>query len=66
MRRLLISSGIGGDAGSNAGDGYYDLALDLDGSGAFATERHFFRLLGDGNGDANARTFAIPYCVIWH
>lgn len=34
-----------------AGDGYYELDLDLDGSGEFATHEFFYRLLGDVNGD---------------
>jgi hypothetical protein len=43
--------GIGGDPTSTAADGYYELAFDLDGSGAFATTRHFYRLLGDVTGN---------------
>jgi subtilase family serine protease len=32
-------------------NGYYVLAFDLDGDGTFETERRFYRLLGDVNGD---------------
>jgi hypothetical protein len=43
--------GIGGNASSSVGDGYYEIRLDLDGNGTFETTRHFYRLLGDVNGD---------------
>ncbi|HUT94316.1 MAG TPA: Ig-like domain-containing protein [Thermoguttaceae bacterium] len=43
--------GIGGNRNSNVGDGYYEVSLDLDGNGSFETTRHFYRLLGDTNGD---------------
>ena len=45
------ASGIGGNPNSTAGDGYYELDLDLEGDGSFETVRHFYRLLGDANGD---------------
>ena len=44
-------SGLGGNANSTAGDGYYAIDLDLDGNGSFETVQHFYRLLGDVNGD---------------
>ncbi len=34
-----------------AGDGYYTLEIDLDGDGELETERSFYRLVGDANGD---------------
>ncbi len=43
--------GIGGNRNSNVGDGYYELAVDMDGDGAFESKRYFYRLLGDVNGD---------------
>jgi len=51
--------GIGGNRNSNVGDGYYEIALDLDGNGSFETTRSFYRLLGDTNGDriVNAQDF---------
>jgi RHS repeat-associated protein len=52
--RLLFdfgANGIGGNRNTNVGDGYYELALDLDGNGTFETKRNFYRLLGDVNGD---------------
>ncbi len=45
------SLGLGGAPGSTAGDGYYKLQMDLDNNGSFETERRFYRLLGDVNGD---------------
>jgi parallel beta-helix repeat protein len=45
------AGGIGGNPNSTAGNGYYRLALDADGNGTFETTRHFYRLLGDANGD---------------
>jgi hypothetical protein len=32
-------------------DGYYEIALDVDGDKSFEAVRHFYRLLGDVNGD---------------
>ena len=43
--------GIGGNRNTNAGDGYYELAVDMDGNGSFETKNYFYRLLGDVNGD---------------
>ena len=43
------SNGLGGY--TPTGDGYYQLKFDLNGSGAFATAKSFYRLLGDVNGD---------------
>jgi cyanate lyase len=56
--------GIGGNRNSNLGDGYYEIALDLDDNGTFETTRHFYRLLGDVNGDrtvSSADAYAILY-----
>lgn len=43
--------GIGGDPRGPAGDGVYEVQLDVDGDGTFETSRRFFRLLGDATGD---------------
>ena len=43
--------GLGGNRNTNAGDGYYRLGIDADGNGEFETYKHFYRLLGDVNGD---------------
>ena len=43
--------GIGGNRNTNAGDGYYELGIDLDGNGSFESKKYFHRLLGDVNGD---------------
>jgi len=45
------AKGLGGIPNTTAADGYYDLALDLDRDGEYETHRHFYRLLGDVNGD---------------
>ena len=45
------AAGIGGNRNTTAGDGYYQLSIDLDGDGTFETVEHFYRLLGDVNGD---------------
>jgi hypothetical protein len=45
------TSGLGGNRNTNAGDGYYELAMDLDSDGSFETRKYFYRLLGDVNGD---------------
>jgi hypothetical protein len=45
------AQGIGGNRNTTAGDGYYRLSIDLDGDGTFETVKHFYRLLGDVNGD---------------
>lgn len=45
------SLGLGGSPTTNAADGYYKLKLDLDNNGSFETERDFYRLFGDVNGD---------------
>jgi hypothetical protein len=42
--------GITGAPNTNAGDGYYEIDIDLDGDGTFDATRRFFRLLGDANG----------------
>ena len=48
--------GITGNRGTNVGDGYYEIALDMDGNGSFESKRSFHRLLGDvtGNGIVDA------------
>lgn len=43
--------GIGGNRNSNVGDGYYELAFDLNDNGTMETVCHFYRLLGDVTGD---------------
>jgi len=43
--------GIGGNRNTNAGDGYYELGIDMDGNGSFESKKYFHRLLGDVNGD---------------
>jgi len=43
--------GLGGNRNTNAGDGYYRLGIDADGNGEFETYKHFYRILGDVNGD---------------
>ncbi len=45
--------GIGGNRNSNAGDGYYEIALDMDGDGSFESKKYFHRLLGDVTGDGS-------------
>jgi hypothetical protein len=45
------AQGIGGNRNKSSGDGYYQLSFDLDGDGTFETVKHFYRLLGDVNGD---------------
>lgn len=46
--------GLGGNRNSSAGDGYYELELDLDGDGSLETQLGFYRLLGDVDGDGDA------------
>ncbi len=50
------AQGIGGNRNSNVGDGYYRLALDLDGNGSLETQVTFYRLFGDmdGNGTVDS------------
>jgi len=43
--------GIGANRNTNAGDGYYEIGVDMDGNGSFETKKHFFRLFGDVTGD---------------
>jgi hypothetical protein len=45
------AQGIGGNRNTTAGDGYYRLSVDVDGDGTFETVQHFYRLLGNVNGD---------------
>ncbi len=45
------SQGIGGNRNTNAGDGYYRIGVDIDGDGTADSFHHFYRLLGDVNGD---------------
>ncbi len=45
------AQGIGGNRNSNVGDGYYEVAVDLDGDGSFDSRQYFFRLFGDLTGD---------------
>jgi hypothetical protein len=45
------AEGIGGNRNGKKGNGYYRLSIDTDGDGQAETLRHFYRLLGDTNGD---------------
>ena len=45
------SGGIGGNRNSATGNGYYQLHVDTDRNGSKETQRCFYRLLGDTNGD---------------
>ncbi|MCI0460836.1 MAG: hypothetical protein L0Z62_28135 [Gemmataceae bacterium] len=57
--RLLFdfgTAGLGGNAISTAGDGYYEVAADIDGDGSRETRRYFYRLLGDVNADRTVNT----------
>jgi carbon monoxide dehydrogenase subunit G len=45
------AGGITGNPDTNAGDGFYDFELDLDGNGEFEAARRFHRILGDVDGD---------------
>jgi hypothetical protein len=49
------AGGVGGTANSQANDGLYRLAVDLDGDGRFENIANFFKLFGDvdGNGIVN-------------
>lgn len=49
--------GLGSAPRSNQVDGYYQLSLDLDGDGSFDKDHHFFRLLGDVEGDGDVDVF---------
>ena len=44
-------NGLGGNRNTSDGDGYYEIAMDLDSNGTFETKKYFYRLLGDVNGD---------------
>ncbi len=50
------TNGLGGNRNTTAGDGYYQIGIDLDGNGAFEATQSFFRLLGDVNGDRKVDT----------
>ena len=45
------SNGLGGNRNTTAGDGYYELGVDMDGNGTYESTKKFYRLLGDVNGD---------------
>jgi hypothetical protein len=45
------AKGIGGNPSSTAGDGYYEIDVDLHGDGTLSPTAYFYRLLGDVNGD---------------
>lgn len=51
LRLDFGAQGIGGNRNTNAGDGYYRIGVDLDGDGTADVYQHFYRLLGDMNGD---------------
>ena len=53
------AAGIGGNASSAVGDGYYELDFDTNGGGAFNAVEHFYRLFGDVNGDRTVDSLAI-------
>ena len=50
------TQGIGGNRNTKVGDGYYQIAVDMDQNGSFETTKYFHRLLGDitGNGIVDA------------
>ncbi|MBL8810606.1 MAG: hypothetical protein JNM43_10550, partial [Planctomycetaceae bacterium] len=50
------SNGLGGNRNTTAGDGYYQLGIDMDGDGTYESVRSFYRLLGDVNGDRRVDT----------
>ena len=45
------ANGIGGNRNSVVGNGYYRLTIDTDRDGTYETQRNFYRLFGDTNGD---------------
>jgi hypothetical protein len=45
------AGGIGGNRNSSTGNGYYRVSVDADRDGSRETQRSFYRLLGDTNGD---------------
>jgi hypothetical protein len=45
------AGGIGGNRNTATGNGYYRVSVDTDRDGSHETQRHFYRLLGDTNGD---------------
>jgi parallel beta-helix repeat protein len=45
------TGGIGGNRNTSVGNGYYRFSVDADRDGSQETLRHFYRLLGDTNGD---------------
>lgn len=45
------ANSITGDPNSSAGNGYYEIGIDLDDDGFADRQLHFYRLLGDTNGD---------------
>ncbi len=45
------TEGLGGNRNSNIGDGYYRVSLDIDGDGDMDASYHFFRILGDVDGN---------------
>ncbi len=47
----FAASGIGGNANSAVGDGYYEIGIDNDGNGTVDQRLHFYRLLGDSDGN---------------
>jgi parallel beta-helix repeat protein len=50
------SNGIGGNRNSTIGNGHYRLTVDADRNGTQETQRSFYRLLGDTNGDRTVNT----------
>ena len=51
LRLDFGAQGIGGSRNTIAGDGHYRVGVDIDGDGTADVFRHFYRLLGDVNGD---------------
>jgi parallel beta-helix repeat protein len=45
------TNGIGGNRSSATGNGYYRFSIDADRNGVYETQRSFYRLFGDTNGD---------------
>jgi subtilase family serine protease len=54
-------NGITGNRNAIAGDGYYEIEVDLDGDGSFDATRRFYRLLGDTNGDGKVTDFDVTF-----
>ncbi|MCC6508448.1 MAG: choice-of-anchor M domain-containing protein [Pirellulaceae bacterium] len=51
LRLDFGDQGVGGNRNTDIGDGHYRIGIDIDGDGTSDTFKHFYRLLGDVNGD---------------